>query len=109
MRRPFLISSIFLLLALTCQAETATGRVIKVLPHFLDLQGKHTTSPSLFGRDAYQYFLRQHPEQRSGIRFDVEWKSRGPKTEPLKLRVELQGTAKGSVPEKQVWETILNQ
>ncbi len=27
----------------------ATGRVLKVLPHFLDLKGRHALSPSLSG------------------------------------------------------------
>ena len=46
-------------------------------------------SPSLYDRDAYQSELRQHPERRSGLRFDVHWKTslRG----ALTLRFELQG------------------
>ena len=88
-------------------AFAATGRVIKVLPTFLDLQGKHALSPSLYERDAYQAFLRKHPEQRSGMRFDVEWKTRGGVFEPLKLRVELRGVAKGDVPGTTTLETVL--
>jgi hypothetical protein len=76
-------------------AEAATGRIVKVLPHFLDSEGRHALSPSLYDRDAYQAFLREHPQKRSGIRFDVEWKLKGPAYEPLKLRVELRGIAKG--------------
>jgi hypothetical protein len=75
-------------------AATTTGRVIKVLPHYLDLNGLHTLSPSLYERDAYQAVLRQHPEKRSGIRFDVEWKASGKPEAPLKLRVEMRGNAK---------------
>src|SRR6476660_2957379 len=74
-------------------AEAATGKVIKVLPHFLDLQGRHTLSPSLFDRDAYQAVLREHPEQRSAIRFDIEWKSKGVPVSPLRMQLEVRGVA----------------
>jgi hypothetical protein len=79
-------------------AHAATGRVLKVLPHFLDLQGRHATSPSLFDRDAYQAYLRLHPDQRSAVRFDVEWKTKGPPDSPLKIRAELRGVARGNLP-----------
>lgn len=85
-------------LAASTPAEAATGRVVKVLPHFLDLEGRHSLSPSLYDRDAYQSFLRQHPEKRSGVRFDVQWKARGRSATPLKLRLELRGTALGDLP-----------
>jgi len=81
-----------------CAAEAASGRVIKVLPHFLDLQGRHTLSPSLFDRDAYQAVLRLHPEKRSAIRFDIEWKSKDSSASPLKMRVEVRGVARENVP-----------
>jgi hypothetical protein len=92
-------------LAAGLSAEAATGRVIKVLPHFLDLKGRHALSPSLYARDAYQAQLRQHPEQRSGVRFDIQWKTRGAAFSPLKLRVELRGTAKGDLPGRAVLES----
>ena len=91
------------LLAATVSAAPATGRVIKVLPHYLDLKGRHTLSPSLYDRDAYQAQLRQHPEQRSGMRFDIHWKAKGA-TQP-KLRVELRGVPK----EKSVGQRVLEQ
>ncbi|MGE4179285.1 MAG: hypothetical protein AB7J34_05620 [Limisphaerales bacterium] len=70
-----------------------TARVLKVLPHFLDLQGRHTVNPSLFDRDAYQFELRRHPELRSGLRFDVLWKGlRGTPSAVLMLRVEMRGS-----------------
>jgi hypothetical protein len=74
-------------------AEAATGKIIKVLPHFLDLQGRHTLSPSLFDRDAYQAVLRDHPEQRSAIRFDIQWKSKGGPTDQLRMQLEVRGVA----------------
>ncbi len=65
------------------------ARVLKVLPHYLDLEGRHTLSPSLYERDAYQAILRRSPEKCSGIRFDVEWKAKGYPTDKLKLKVEI--------------------
>src|SRR6266567_3807500 len=55
--------------------EAASGRIIKVLPHLLDRGGRHTLSPSLYERDAYQAFLRKNPGQCSGLRFDIQWKA----------------------------------
>jgi len=80
--------------------QGATGRVVKVLPHFLDLQGRHTLSPSLYERDAYQAFLRLHPEKRSTMRFDVDWRTRGAIWEPLTLRIELRGIAEANLPKE---------
>jgi hypothetical protein len=87
---------LFLMLCLcsVSAAEAVTGKVIKVLPHFLDQQGRHTLSPSLFDRDAYQAVLRDHPEQRSAIRFDIEWKSKNvPAGATLRMQLEVRGVA----------------
>jgi hypothetical protein len=78
-------------------ADAPAGRVIKVLPLFLDLKGREALSPSLFDRDAYQAYLRQHPEQRSAIRFDVLWKASNTGSAPLNLYVELRGL-QGGIP-----------
>lgn len=86
------------MIAAVLPAAAESGQVMKVLPHFLDTNGLHTLSPSLYERDAYQAYLRQHPEKRSGIRFDVQWKAKGPSFEPRTLRLELRGIAKGSLP-----------
>ena len=84
------------LLIVACSANGATeGRVIKVLPQFLDLKGRVALSPSLYDRDAYQAYLRQHPAERSGLRFMVLWKAGVAKGTPLKLRVEMRGDAHG--------------
>jgi hypothetical protein len=92
--------SLILLFCLSCvfAGEAATARINKVLPHYVDLQGRHTLSPSLFDRDAYQAVLRDHPEQRSAIRFDVDWKSKDKPSEPLKIRVEIRGVATEKAP-----------
>jgi hypothetical protein len=78
--------------------EAAAGRVIKVLPLFLDLKGHDALSPSLYDRDAYQAYLRQHPDQRSAIRFDVLWKASNVGDAELKLWVELRGIGQNGLP-----------
>jgi hypothetical protein len=83
------------------------GEVVKVLPHLMDLQGRHTVSPSLFDRDAYQAELRGDPTRVSGIRYDVLWKIKGADQRPVTLRVELRGTLDGKHPRQRVLETNL--
>jgi hypothetical protein len=80
-------------------APAATGRVIKVLPQFLDLKGRASTSPSLYERDAYQVFLRQHTNQISSMIFNVQWKTKGKPAGPVKLRLEARGLVHGKTPE----------
>src|SRR5882724_11284557 len=104
MRHRCITIVVFSLLGFGVQIHAATGRVLKVLPHFLDLQGRHTLTPSLYDRDAYQARLREHPEQRSGIRFDVQWKSKGAAWSPLVLRVELRGIVVGDAPKELILE-----
>src|SRR6266705_2648512 len=72
--------------------EAATARIIKVLPHLLDREGRHALSPSLYERDAYQAFLRKNPDQCSGLRFDVQWKAKRVAGTRLLLRVEIRGS-----------------
>ena len=48
------------LVAAAHAADAVTGKIVKVLPFFLDQQGRDAVSPSLFDRDAYQAFLREH-------------------------------------------------
>ncbi len=98
--------SIFLL---SGSARAAEGRVIKVLPVFLDTNGQFTVSPSLYDRDAYQALLRAHPKQRSGMQFAVQWKARRPVTTPLTLRVELRGVAEGSLPKQTALEETVHK
>jgi hypothetical protein len=104
-RRAFHFILTLLLLAGSFSASAANGKVVKVLPHLLDLKGRHSLSPSLYDRDAYQTQLRQNPDQCSGIRFDVLWRGRSATNEMATLRVELRGTAKGDLPSKTSLET----
>jgi len=67
------------------------GRIIKMLPLFLDQKGHDAISPSLYDRDAYQAHLRQHTNEVSAIRFDFLWRVKHPDALKYKLRIELRG------------------
>ena len=105
MRRPSQIIFLILLVAGSVSAFAATGSVAKVLPQLLDSNGRHSLSPSLFDRDAYQAQLRQHPEKCFGVRFDVLWRGRSATNETAVLKLELRGTAKGNLPSQHTLET----
>ena len=79
-------------------ARAGDGEIVKVLPHFLDQQGRQSLSPSLFERDAYQAQLRKRPAEVSSMQFDIEW-SAAKKTTDLRLRVEVLGKHAGAKPE----------
>jgi hypothetical protein len=85
--------------------DAVTGRIVKVLPFFLDLQGRDSLSPSLFDRDAYQARLRDHTNEVSAVRFDVLWKAAQAPDEKLKIAVELRGVGTNSVPKLKTLET----
>jgi|CZKM01.1.fsa_nt_gi hypothetical protein len=104
MRRLLIWMALVGWLAVLWSAQAATGRVIKVLPQFLDLKGRNSLSPSLYERDAYQAVLRDHTNQCSGMRFNVQWKTKGQPAAPLKLKVELRGVAHGDFPKQLVLE-----
>jgi hypothetical protein len=78
---------------------------LKVLPFFLDQQGRTATSPSLFDRDAYQAHLRDHTNEVSAVRFDVLWKATQPADAKIKIAIELRGIGTNSVPKLQTLET----
>ncbi len=84
-----------------------TGGILKVLPEFLDKNGKTALTPSLYDRDAYQAILRIHPSRRSGIRFYIQWKTKGAVWEPLVVRLELRGAAAGTLPKKLVLDNFV--
>jgi hypothetical protein len=104
MRRWFIWLLLASGLAVAWSAQAATGRVIKVLPQFLDLRGRNSLSPSLYERDTYQAHLRDHTNLCSGVRFNVQWKAKGHAAAPLKLRVELRGVAHGDFPKQLLLE-----
>jgi hypothetical protein len=72
-------------------ASAGEGKVCKVLPEFLDQKGRRSLDPSLYERDAYQFYLRRHPSQISGLGVEVQWKAHGADWTKTKLRAELRG------------------
>ena len=87
MGRFFIALAILLFLAPVVQA--GEGSVVKALPQLLDKQGRHTLSPSLYERDAYQFHLRKNPLLRGGARLAVQWKAKHVDWSKLKLRAEM--------------------
>jgi hypothetical protein len=104
MRRLLVILLLLGSLAATFASDAVSGRVVKVLPLLLDLKGRDAVSPSLYDRDAYQVYLRQHTNEISAIRFDVLWKASNAKGAKLKLRVELRGVGAGGLPRQTTLE-----
>ena len=95
-------------LAFANGALAGSSRVLKVLPQYLDLYGRTSISPSLYDRDAYQHVLSQHPDQRYGLRFAVQWKTKGVIWGDLKLLVECRGVAQGNLPSQFVIERTVH-
>ena len=91
------VMRVFMMMVLMLAAGVAavsaqSAKVLKVLPHFLDQEGRHTLSPSLFERDAYQFHLRNHREECSTLRYDVQWNSTYPRDAKLVICLELIGS-----------------
>jgi len=82
----------------------AKAEVLKVLPQYVDRQGRVALSPSLFDRDAYQAELRRNPQMRSTMRFQVLWKPISPTEAGVRLRLELRGWSRGGSPQELVLE-----
>jgi hypothetical protein len=80
------------------------GRIVKMLPLFLDLKGHDAISPSLYDRDVYQAYLRQHTNEISAIRFDFLWQVENPAAAKYKLRIELRGIGSGGKPTRTLLE-----
>jgi hypothetical protein len=79
-------------------ADGVSGKIIKVLPFFLDHEGQIAKSPSLYDRDAYQAELRENTNLVSGIRYDVQWSAKNAGNARLKIRIELRGTTSSNLP-----------
>jgi hypothetical protein len=104
MRRLLVILLLLGSLSATFASDAASGRVVKVLPLLLDLKSRDAVSPSLYDRDAYQVYLRQHTNEISAIRFDVLWKASNANGAKLKLRVELRGIGASGLPRQTTLE-----
>lgn len=103
MNRISQLAAALLLLGVISTTDAARpGKISKVLPHWLDLQGRHTLSPSLLERDAYQSKLRDDRTLCSGIRFDVKWAKNTSGTVKLQLELRVTGEAKPIVREQAV-------
>jgi hypothetical protein len=85
------------LLLSTVVTWAAEGRVCKVLPQYLDEKGRQSLSPSLYERDAYQFYLRKHLAQRTTLRLAVQYKARDLDWGKTKLRAELRGLLTNSL------------
>ena len=99
-RRALIWLSLVAWVTVALSASAVSGRVIKVLPQFLDLKGRNSLTPSLYERDLYQSTLLLHTNQCSGMRFYVQWKAKGQPAVPLKLSLELRGVAHGDYPKR---------
>lgn len=97
MRRVAVIFALLGILLYPIAALASEGKVCKVLPQFLDQQGRQSLAPSLYERDAYQAYLRKHPEERSTLQLVVHWKAKGVDWSKLKLRAELRGLVNNSL------------
>lgn len=108
MRRAMVLKVVICWIALLGAVHGAEpAQIKKVLPHLLDLEGRHSLSPSLYERDAYQHYLRNHPEQQSALRYDIHWRARrGLNKAPLVLRLEIR-TSKGQIGKPLVFERTL--
>jgi hypothetical protein len=96
----FLLGSLFVASA----SDAITGHIVKVLPLFLNLNAQDAISPSLYDRDAYQLYLRNHTNEISAMRFDVLWSTSNAGTNDLLLRLELRGLGPNGVPRQSTLE-----
>jgi len=97
--------SLLLLLPLLAYADgPEKGRLVKMLPFLLDLKGQDAKTPSLYDRDAYQAYLRQHPAEISGMRFDFLWQVANPTGTNYQLRIELRGIGADAKPTQKILE-----
>ncbi len=85
----------------------AGGKVVKVLSLWLDLQGRTAKSPSLFDRDAYQFYLLNHTNEISAVRYDVLWSAATNKGEKLIVRAELRGVGATGAPRLKNLEAVV--
>jgi hypothetical protein len=102
--RRFLTILLFLAVLPAFADGPEKGRIVKMLPLFLDLKGRDATSPSLYDRDAYQSYLRQHTNEISAIRFDFLWLVENSTAVKYKLRIELRGIAADGKPTRTLME-----
>jgi len=91
-------ANLFLMIMLGCVGVSEEG-IVKVLPHYLDEEGRHSDGPSLLHRDVYQKKLRDEPKLINALRFDIKWCGGGLDAETAKLRVEVRSSKAGVTPQ----------
>ena len=91
-------ASFFVFLAATGCAllPPTSAQIMKVLPHYLDVDDRHTKGVTLTDRDLYQKELRDDPKKITGIRFDIKWSGTGLDPAITKLRVEIKSSKAGA-------------
>lgn len=87
-------ATLLLVLVSSSWAAESEGRIVKVLHHLVDAEGRNALAPSLFERDAYQVHLRDNPELVAGSRFDLQYKA-SRKQGPVRLKIEVRGSKTG--------------
>ena len=92
MRPIQILLALMVLLAAAPLASAQSGKILKVLPEYMDLKGQTSLSPSLYDRDAYQAVLRRDLKKCSGLAFYVNWKGRHiSDLAKLKVKIEIRG------------------
>lgn len=83
-----------LLLLGATTAFASEAKIIKVLNHLEDAQGRIALAPSLFERDAYQLHLRNNSKLIAAARFEVQYKA-SRSDGPVSVRIEVRGSKTG--------------
>ena len=89
--------------------QAGSVKIFKVLPHYLDKEGRHTLSPSPFERDRYQAILKADPEKCSTMRFDIQWRNTLKDFQNIRLKIELRGSNLRSKPIEFTEEFAVNK
>ena len=90
----FLFIGLFAFGWLGCGSLSRESGLIKVLPHYLDKYGRHTTGVTLIDRDLYQLELRKEPAAVHGVRYNINWRGNAEMT----VRLEVRSTKAGVAP-----------
>ena len=90
----FLFIGLFAFGWLGCGSLSREPGLIKVLPHYLDKHGRHTTGVTLIDRDLYQLELRKDPAAVHGVRYNINWRGNAEMT----VRLEVRSTKAGVAP-----------
>jgi hypothetical protein len=87
----------FIVLLVAPAVFAGDGKVLKVLPLYLDSKGRDSLLPSLYERDAYQALLRAHRDQRKALRFAVQWKGQDLDWSKTRMVVEARGVQENTI------------